>query len=131
QTREQPLDIDFAQGEPVAAAKAAGKQCEKLGQLLAEAGNLLQRHPDDPPWYSSMETENAEDRLFSPQPTQAQLPVPAAFTYHSFQESGAVQLGGSSGFWVFLLRNWRTSLAIVFRLRWKVGRGLPCKRASL
>jgi hypothetical protein len=86
QTREQSLDIDFAQGEPRAAAKAAGKQGEKLGQLPAEAGNLLQRHPDDPPWYSSMETENAEDRLFFSQPTQAQLPVPAAFTYHSFKK---------------------------------------------
>ena len=31
------------------APKATGKQGEKLGQLLAETGNLLQRHPDDPP----------------------------------------------------------------------------------
>jgi hypothetical protein len=76
----------LAQGEPGAAAKAAGKQGEKLGQLSAEPGNLFQCHPDDPPWYSSLETENAEDRLFSPQPTQAQLPVPAAFTYHSFKK---------------------------------------------
>jgi hypothetical protein len=86
QIREQSLDIDFAQGEPGAAAKAAGKQGEKLGQLLAKAGNLFQRHPDDPPWYSFRETENAEDRLFFSRPTQAQLPVPAEFTYHSFKK---------------------------------------------
>jgi hypothetical protein len=33
-----------------------------------------------------METANAEDRLFFSHPMQAQLPVPAAFTYHSFKK---------------------------------------------
>jgi hypothetical protein len=74
------------QGETRAAAEATRKQCEELGQLLTKTGDLFQRHPDDPPWYSSMETENAEDRLFFSQPTQAQLPVPAVVTYHSFKK---------------------------------------------
>jgi hypothetical protein len=49
QIREQSLDIDFEQCKTGAAAETAGKQGEKLGQLLAQAGNLLQRHLDDPP----------------------------------------------------------------------------------
>jgi hypothetical protein len=52
QIREQSLDIDLQQAEPRSAAEVTGEPCEKLDQLLAEAGNLLQRHPDDPPWYS-------------------------------------------------------------------------------
>jgi hypothetical protein len=64
QVREQSLHVDQQQGKPRPAAKAAGKEREEPGQLLTEAGNLLQRHPDDPPWYSFQETENTEDRLF-------------------------------------------------------------------
>jgi hypothetical protein len=82
QVREQSLDINSQQGKTSAAAKAARKQCEKPGQLLAEAGNLLQRHPDDPPWYSS---RNLRTRriVFFPLPMQAQHLVPAALTYNS------------------------------------------------
>jgi len=75
------------QGETRAAAEATRKQREELGQLLTKAGDLFQRHPDDPPWYSSMETENAEDRLFFSHPMQAQLPIPASFTYHSSKKA--------------------------------------------
>jgi hypothetical protein len=92
QVRQQSLDIDLQQGETRTAPVAADEQCQKLGQLLAEAGNLLQRHPDGPPWYSFRESENTEDRLFLLNhaiPTSCARP-----TYVSFvQETGAVQLG--------------------------------------
>jgi hypothetical protein len=52
--RQQPLDVDLEQGATWAAAKAVRKQREKRGQFPAEAGNLLERHPDGPPWRSSV-----------------------------------------------------------------------------
>ena len=61
------------------AAEAAHKSSKELGQFLAKASNLFQRHLDDPPWYSSMKPRN-QRFVFFPCQIQADLPVLTALT---------------------------------------------------